>query len=308
MEVSQVPPGSIVVGTDGSPWSNGALDWAVDQAALEGRPLTIVHGLAPMNAQNVGLYPSGGADAARLMDDARAWEETILAAAGARALDREPGVAVHRVLSGSDPRTLLFELAEHAEMVVVGSRGRGPVASLLLGSVSVSVSRHAPCPVVVWRGRGGEATQPGHHILVGVDGTQHSLPAIAFAYRMASLRQSALTVLHCTLTAGPITLVQDDAPWPDLSAERALVAESLAGMAQTYPEVAVEVQLVSGPADHHLVAASRHHDLVVVGHQRLGHLRELIHSSVAPAVLEHVKGVVAVVPSHPQTSQPTTGT
>ena len=80
-------------------------------------------------------------------------------------------------------------------MIVVGSRGRGPVTSLLLGSVSVAVSKHASCPVVVQRPTPTDTTR--HGILVGVDGTESSLPAIEFAYRMASSRELSLTVLHC---------------------------------------------------------------------------------------------------------------
>ncbi len=295
MEIDQVSSGSVVVGIDGSPCSDGALDWAVEQAALEARPLTVVHGAAPMNIPSVGLYPSGSFGAGHLVDEARDWAETVLDAAAARARDRQPGVELQQVVSVADPRTALFELGERAEMIVLGSRGRGPVASLLLGSVSVSVARQASCPVVVWRM--GDQPQPRRRILLGIDGTQHSLSAIAFAYRMASLRRSALTVLYCTAIPAPVTPVQEDGPWPDLSAERALVSESLAGMATTYPEVSVEVEMVDGFADHSLIAASREHDLVVVGHQRIGHLKELIHDSVATAVLEHATGIVAVVPS-----------
>ena len=298
MEIDQVSPGSIVVGIDGSPCSDGALDWAADQAALEARPLTVVHGAAPMNAPSVGLYPSGSLGASHLVDDARTWAETILDAAAARARDRQPGVEVQQVVSVADPRTVLFELGERAEMIVLGSRGRGPVASLLLGSVSVSVARHASCPVVVWRM--GDQGPPRQRILLGIDGTEHSLSAIEFAYRMASLRGSALTVLYCTAIPAPVTPVQEDGPWPDLSAERALVSESLAGMADTYPEVSVEVEMVDGFADHRLIAASGAHDLVVVGHQRIGHLKGLIHDSVSTAVLEHATGIVAVVPARPQ--------
>ncbi len=292
---AETPPGSIVVGHDGSEWSEGALDWAVDQATCESRPLTIVHALAPMDAQSVAPYAAAGLEVVRLVEDARAAAQAMLAAATARALAREPGVDVHHLLVIADPRTVLLDLSERAAMVVVGSRGRGPVASLLLGSVSVSVARHASCPVVVRRSR--EPVTPVLRVVVGVDGTSDSLPAVEFAFRVASLRRSTLAVLHCARPSSPVAAAPDAPPPPDLSDERALVAESLAGMAEQFPDVEVTVHVASGAAAHELVDASGEYDLVVVGHHRVGHLRELIDDSVAAAVLEHASGVVAVVPS-----------
>lgn len=305
MDTSQVPAGSIVVGIDGSPWSDGALDWATDQAALEQRSLTIVHAIPSMGTQSMGLYASGGLDFVGFLDDARAAAQKLLTEAVSHARGRSPELVVHDVLSVSDPRNVLLDLGERAAMIVVGSRGRGPVTSLLLGSVSVSVSKHAACPVVVQRP--SEPSRPTHRIVVGVDGSETSLAAIEFAYRMASFRKSALTVLHCYWAASPVAPSPGDGPSPDLETDRALVSESLAGMAEEFPEVEVAVHLVSGFAEHRLVAASPDYDLVVVGHHRLNLLNDLVYSSVAPAVLENADGVVAVVPSHPVTPGDQTG-
>jgi nucleotide-binding universal stress UspA family protein len=224
MDTSQVPAGSIVVGIDGSSWSDGALDWAIDQAALEQRDLTIVHAISSMGAQSMGLYASSRLDLVRVLDDARAGAQALLDRAVVHAHRRACNLHVHEVLSVSDPRSVLLHLGEHAAMLVVGSRGRGLVASLLLGSVSVSVSKHASCPVVVRRS--SESTSPGHRIVVGVDGSEPSLPAIDFAYRTASFRASTLTPLHCYSTDvledadGAVTVV----PSHSLSPEHSLGA------------------------------------------------------------------------------------
>ncbi|GEP39451.1 universal stress protein [Nocardioides psychrotolerans] len=295
MDTPDVPAGSIVVGIDGSPWSDDALDWAIEQAALEQRTLTIVHAIMAMGTQAVGLYGSSGLDYGRLLNDARADAQALLSAAAAHAHERDPHLRVHDVLSVSDPRTVLLALGEHAAMVVVGSRGRGPVASLLLGSVSVSVSKHAPCPVVVRRGR--EAVRSEQRIVVGVDGTEVSLPAIEFAYRIASFRGCALSVLHCYSIAPPVAPARGGELLPDLEADRALVSESLAGMAEKFPDVEVTVQLVSGFADQQLLAPAPDVDLVVIGRRRTSLLADLVHDSVAPAVLEHALVAVAVVPA-----------
>ena len=110
-------------------------------------------------------------------------------------------------------------------MVVVGSRGLGPVASLLLGSVSVTVSKHASSPVVVCRPH-PPLSPPQVGILVGVDGTALSLPAAELAFRLAALRRCTLTVLHSCWTPAAVGKRGPGSPGPDLTAQRALVAGS----------------------------------------------------------------------------------
>ncbi|MGE0170332.1 universal stress protein [Nocardioides sp.] len=281
MNTTGIPAGSIVVGVDGSSYSDEALDWAVEQAALEQRPLTIVHTIEPVGFIAAGTYAGGGIDYGALLDQSQAAGKATLHKARTRALETLPAPAIHQVLSQADPRSTLLDLSQHATMIVLGSRGRGPIASLLLGSVSVSVSKHASCPVVVRRRVDPSLTT--HGILVGVDGTEISLPAIEFAYRMASFRARPLVVLHCY--------------WEDH--ERALVAESIAGMAEKFPDVNVEVRLAQGFADQHLVNASQNYELVVVGHHPITPLSDLIFGSVAPTVVEHAHGAVAVVPAAP---------
>ena len=305
MNTSQVPPGSVVVGIDGSPWSDGALDWAIDQAAHEKRALTIVHAIPSMGAQSMGLYASSGLDFVRVLDDARADAQKLLDAATSHARDRAPQLDVGDVLSVSDPRSVLLDLGDRAAMVVVGSRGRGPVTSLLLGSVSVSVSKHAACPVVVLR---PGAAAFGRGILVGVDGTEGSVAATEFAFQMAAFRELPVTVLHSDLSAQSSAALLVGAPEPDLSEQRALVSEALAGMGEKFPDVQVLVHLVSGFADHQLILMSPGYDLVVVGHHHTTLVADFVYGSVAPTVLEHAHGAVAVVPSHARISATGPGT
>jgi nucleotide-binding universal stress UspA family protein len=296
MDSTQVPAGSIVVGIDGSPSSDAALSWAVDQAALEKRPLTIVHAQEPMSFLGAGFMASAsGVDYTALMDEAGAYSRALLTTATAAALDRHPQLTVHQVLTRTDPRTTLLDLGTTAAMIVVGSRGRGPVASLLLGSVSVSVSKHATCPVVVHRAMPTDS--PRHGILLGVDGTDSSMPAIEFAYRMASWRALPLTVLHCYWDADLVAPRGTGAKMTDTDSEQALVAESLSGMAEKFPEVRVQVRLTRGFADMHLVTGSYDYDLLVIGHRPLPALDDIVHRSVAPTVVEHAHGPVPVVPS-----------
>jgi len=295
MDPAHVPAGSIVVGIDGSPSSDKALTWAIEQAALERRALTIVHSLEPLPiTETGGMYAMSGIDYGRLMEDGRAAAQALLAAATARALELDPDLTVHEVLGHVDPRITLESLGESAAMIVLGSRGRGPVSSLLLGSVGVAVSKRAACPVVVHRPRSTDAST--HGILVGVDGTTDSVPAIDFAYRMASWRVLPLTVLHCYWDGTPVAPLPGT-EMPDDSSEQAVVAESLAGMQEKFPEVEVRVRLVRGFSDQHLMAASPTCDLLVVGHHPVSAMTDLVRGSVAPAVVEQAHCPVAVVPS-----------
>ena len=295
MEAAQVPAGSIVVGIDGSPSSDQAFAWAVEQADLEHRPLTIVHSEERMSFVGAGfMAPPSGVDYAQLLAESRAAAKALLATSAARAHDLHPQLEVHQVLSHDDPRSTLLDLAQAAAMIVVGSRGRGPVASLLLGSVSVSVSKHATCPVVVHR-PGTRTATPGLGILVGVDGTEVSQQAIEFAYRMASWRALPLTVLHCYWDSTLVAPLRKGVLTPDDSSEQALVAETLAGMQEKFPEVQVQTRLTRGFADQHLINASHNYDLLVIGHQPLPRLDDVVHQSVAPTVVEHAHGPVAVV-------------
>lgn len=293
--ISSVPAGTVVVGIDGSEGAARAVRWAATDAALTRRPLTLVHA---WTLEGATWLDQAGIDhrtvAAAVRDEGLA----LLAAARDGVLATRPDLEVHRLLVESDPRSALEELSRAASLLVVGSRGRGPVRSLLLGSVSVAMSRRTHCPVVVVR-PGAEETVGG--VLVGVDGTPASYPALALAYREASLRGLPLTVVHCFHDAR--TASQPPRPVPPGTAEFAdlelLVAESVAGLASTYPDVAVETVLWRGLVDEALVAASRGRDLTVVGLRQGGRLRSLVRVPIAPTVVERADGAVAVVP-HPE--------
>jgi nucleotide-binding universal stress UspA family protein len=298
MNATSIPAGSIVVGVDGSASAERALAWAVDQAVAENRPLTLVHAVSPAGSvwmDQAGLDHRIGLEA--MKSSAR----QLLDAAHTLATDRAPALEVHDVLRVTDPRDLLLGLSPGATMVVVGSRGRGAVRSLLLGSVGVALTRHASCPVVVHRPGNPGFVRNG--VVVGADGSPGSLPTLEFAYRQASLRRLPLTVLHCfwdvLRSAGTPELVAASAA--TLEEERLLVAESIAGMGEKYPDVHVRTELARGLADQALTAAGERMDLIVVGSHHGGVVAEIAFGSVASSVVEHATCPVAVVPVGPAT-------
>lgn len=136
----------IVVGVDGSENSNAALKWAYAEARAHGAELEVVLAWAyPYFADPVGgVYPMAGAFA-----DVEAQERKLLEDQAAAVSKAGDGVKLTtKLVCGATANTLIEE-AESADLLVVGSRGRGGFASLLLGSTSTQVVQHAPCPVVV---------------------------------------------------------------------------------------------------------------------------------------------------------------
>jgi nucleotide-binding universal stress UspA family protein len=131
----------IVVGIDGSPTAQRALRWALALARACHAEVEVVHAWRPMVVGGplapVTVDPDIWSEAAqRTIDQAIAAEDTA-------------DVDVARTLSCSTAASAILDAAQDADLVVVGSRGRGGFAGLLLGSVSHQVAHHAPCPVVV---------------------------------------------------------------------------------------------------------------------------------------------------------------
>jgi nucleotide-binding universal stress UspA family protein len=136
--------GLIVVGIDGSVEARRALHWALDEARLRGARLHVVHAWLYQFTGGPGYMPAAGTDlrgtleleAERVLDEALASMGTV-------------GVEVERTAVEGPPAATLVAAAADAELLVVGSRGRGGFAGLLLGSVSQQCAHHAPCPVVI---------------------------------------------------------------------------------------------------------------------------------------------------------------
>lgn len=290
-----VPPGSVVVGLDGSPHARLALGWAADQAAAEHRALTLAHAVPPM----VGIWLDPVIDHKIVPETAEATGRALLAEAKQEVHESHPGLVVHEAVQVADPRDLLLGLGRQAAMLVVGSRGRGPVRSLLLGSVGVAVVRHAPCPVVVVRpGDSAVDLADQHHpgVLVGVDGSEHSVEVLDAAYRQASLHRLPLTVVHCSWDALSATDQAHLVDPADREADLLLVAESVAGLGEKYPDVTARVELASGFPDTALAALGEGMDLVVVGAHRGGAASAVLFGSIAASVVERVHCPVLVVP------------
>jgi nucleotide-binding universal stress UspA family protein len=284
--------GAVVVGYDATAHSDTALTWAVDYASRHRRPLLVVHaaGVPTVYASFAG--PVENRKELRIAGR----RTTDLALVQAHGLAPDLDVRVH--ISLGHPHDVLLDSLSGAHLLVLGTRGRGSVASLLLGSVSVGVSAHAPCPVAVVRTaeRRDPHSMYADRVVVGVDGSEASMAALATAFDVASSRRQALAVVHAwggaflyrDLTSYEVMLETSD------EHER-MVAESMAGFAEKYPDVAVTVHQDEGEAGRTLVEASRDADLVVVGSRGRRDAAATLFGSVSRHVVEHAHCPVLVV-------------
>lgn len=144
------PTDPVVVGVDGSPLSEAATGFAFEAAAARGAPLVAVHAWW-------GLLVDPAAAPFGDLEAADATEHAVLAERLAGWGEKYPDVAVRRVVEPERPGALLVRWSQDAQLVVVGSRGRGGFTGLLLGSVSQALMQHAGCPVAIARPAPAEA-------------------------------------------------------------------------------------------------------------------------------------------------------
>jgi len=147
MPVNQEPgEHRIVVGIDGSPSSREALCWAVRQAALTGSVVDAV--IAWHDPSSYDGYGWLIADTSYAEVAAKTLSETVDSVVTAGS-----GVTVRQRIMEGHPAQVLLDAADSADLLVVGSRGHGGFARMLLGSVSQHCVQHSPCPVLVIRGQ-----------------------------------------------------------------------------------------------------------------------------------------------------------
>lgn len=139
--------GPVVLGVDGSAASEAAIGFAYDAASHRGVPLIAVHVWSDVSFAASFVPAPATFDWPVIEGD----EQRLLAQRLAGWQEKYPEVQVHRVVTEGRPAYSLLEAAQDAQLLVVGSRGRGGLRGLLLGSTSQALLHHAPCPVVVVR-------------------------------------------------------------------------------------------------------------------------------------------------------------
>jgi nucleotide-binding universal stress UspA family protein len=280
----------VVVGIDGTTAATQSVRWAARQAHRDNLPLRLVHAYE----LPVG-FPTGVTQEESVLGALRARGRRWLAEAGDIAAEVLPATRTETALAAASSEAALLRESEDATVVVLGNKGRNALTGLLVGSTSLALAGRAYCPVVLVRDD-EERTGP---VVVGVDGTGASEPAIAFAFAEASARKATLVALHAWADSlFELALAGNNAPL-DLDRYRRageeVLAERLAGWQEKYPDVRVDRKVVHDQPGHALRIASREAQLLVVGRRGRGGLRDLVIGSTSQHVIHHATCPVAVI-------------
>ncbi|MEU4674939.1 universal stress protein [Amycolatopsis sp. NPDC023774] len=282
----------VLAGIDGSDSALHAAEWAAAVAARRGAVLRLV--------QAYIVPPPGvsGMAVRAVRAGFRAQAESWLAEAEGAVLARWPSLKIQQAaVEGSAVGILLRECAS-AELVALGSRGLGGFTGLLLGSTAVSLAAHAPCPVVVVRGRKPDDPPPvGGPVLAGLDGSPDSTDALGYACEEAAARGTTLVAIHTwsEITPDGSLRKRDFDPEAVAAAERRLVDEQLAPGREKFPKLPVDVVVVRGRPVRALLERGAEAQLIVVGSRGRGAFTGMLLGSTSKALLVHSACPVAVV-------------
>lgn len=287
--------GPVVIGLDGSAESVTAAWWAADQAARRGLDLVLLHSWTtqpldvpiPQEARSKQRY---GRDLLQRME--------------AELLHRYGDLKLTTELVRDTAAQALLDRGRSASLLVLGSRGFGPTASFLLGSISLHVLGLAQCPTVtvgagdpaVGTGWGHPAAEGRDEVVVGLsEAGPASDPLLEFAFATAKSYGIGVRVVRALPRHAPHR-ASGHADDRHESEERHRLTTTLVMWREMFPDVPVVEQVVSGSAAHALLSAGTRSRLTVVGRRR--HPSQLTWKlgPVAHAVLHHAPSPVAVVP------------
>jgi nucleotide-binding universal stress UspA family protein len=287
-----VERGTWVVGIDGSRCAANALEWAAANAERRAADVRLV---TAWQTPVVGTYPMSapmvaGVDDTELHDAAARDVASLAVELGGR-LD----LPVTASVGHGGPAEVLLEASTSASALVIGSRGRGGFARLLLGSTSTQCATHASVPTIVVPGDADAG--PVGTILVGCDGSPNSMVALRWAIDFAA--PGSTVVVAWVWDATPLAVGADAFFFPDasdLAAERFHhLVDTVAAHARSR-EVTLEREFIRGTPRSALASRAEEVDLVTVGARGHGAIGAALLGSVSTWLLHHVHRPITVVP------------
>jgi nucleotide-binding universal stress UspA family protein len=294
----------VLVGVDGSQGSRAALAWAADEARRRGWHLVAVMAWRSMEAiddlsTNAGIEEALENDAHRLLDEVI--EEADLG-----------DLAVERVVEYGDPSTVLCRRSAEAGMLVLGARGNGALARLLLGSVSRRCVHHSACPVVIVRETAAQSSDAEQaDVVVGVDGSENSRNALAWAAEEARLYGWTMEILWVWNDSYEGSMAFElQAPRYRVDHAKALaeiedrLANEVREVLGEEPAIPVSARVVGGEPSAVLCDHSDAARLLVLGARGRGGIVGALLGSVAGACAHHSHCTVAIVPPVASTDAP----
>jgi nucleotide-binding universal stress UspA family protein len=286
----------VVVGVDGSEESLRAVEWAAREAHRHGAPLRIVSAPAvPPRMLASDPAPQGVTKVLGSMP------RRALAEAITRAGEVAPDLLIDTDLLTGPPALMVTGSGCGALMLVVGARGAGGFAAMLLGSVSRYTAMHASCPVVVVR----EETGAVHReVVVGIGDPYDATATLPFAFDEAALRGATLVAVHAWHWSpaplgepgGRETVAHPASHGKVLADGSRNLAETLRAWREKYQDVPVREDIVRGHPARVLASYTARADLVVIGRHG-GHDTGRAIGAVQHGVLNHAHGPVAIIPA-----------
>jgi nucleotide-binding universal stress UspA family protein len=296
----------IVVGYDGSPGSRLALTWAAEEARLRGKHLTIVHSV---NVAAVPAYPA--MDLSQLEPSLAQAAKTLVDDGAVRAAETLDAAQVETQYWLGSPAAQLVDASKEAELVVVGSRGRGRVLAGILGSTSYAVAAHARCPVVVVRGpvdsSSDEPKMPprpgrGPDVVVGVDDSDSAARAVDVAAEVAEREGAVLHVVRVAHSASMEAWTYAEVAKGGTEETHALrdhaeqsVTRAANRARARHPKVLVTTEVLYGDPGQSLADLGSTAGLVVVGSRGHGGFTGMLLGSVSHRVIHDAACPVMIV-------------
>ncbi|WGX95078.1 universal stress protein [Nocardioides sp. L-11A] len=285
----------VVVATDGTQRSAGALRYGINEARRRSVLLRLVH-VAPAGALTEPMLSVAPETEPEIAQGLQAQGRTILAEAESTARALEPGLRVETVLVAGSRVDEIVEAACAGQMIVLGREARTGLQRLLTGATTAAVAGRAPVPTVVAPGD-WDLVEQGR-MVVGIESEGCARPLLSRAFERAAQRGARLTVIH----AGDLPVPNSDVIDPHRyimewrAAAVHLLSTLLDEWRRAYPGVGVETVVVHGQAAHALVAAAEASDLLIIGRRPHGPLHWAHLGATARAVLRSSHVPVEVVP------------
>lgn len=266
-----------IIGVDGSQHGRAALDWGLARAAQSGASVELLH-----VADDSFLSES-----VAFLSEAQEASEKMLAAE----CDYAVASGFTGEVSGSavvgHPIAEVEEASKHADLVILGAHTGNKFAGSFFGTRAVKIAAVAHCPVAVVPAEKEADQKPG--VVVGIDGSEASKRAIAFAAEEASFRGVPLIAVYAwmpPLTPGLEYLWSEELVESQRAAAEEAVAIGTAGLAERYPDLVIERRIMQTPPVAALLQAAEDADTIVIGSRGRGGIGRLLLGSVSHGVLQ----------------------